>query len=263
MSRKSRKSTSLGSVNQQAVIYARLSSKDTSTTIQTQIDLCKQYLDHRNLPIHQIYMDDGYSGTHMERPSLKQLLSDCDNGGFQQIIIKDLSRLGRNYKEVGHLLFHFFPSKKISLISLAEGMDLANLPQEEYIFLGLQNILHQSYALDISQKTRSSIAAKKAKGQYLGKAPYGYKKEADSPYQLLLHKQHSKVVLRIFHFHQNGLGPCKIAELLNSDSIPSPTGKLWHGSTVHHILHNPIYTGSIYLKTGEVLENTHPAINTV
>jgi DNA invertase Pin-like site-specific DNA recombinase len=280
-------------------IYARLSIEDNGIdgdSIETQIYYLQKYIkEHKELELISTYCDNGMTGTNFERPGFQAMLHDIKNKKINCIVVKDLSRFGRNYMETGDYLENILPSYGVRFISVNDNYDSMEVTSNEALALSLKNIYHHIYAKDISRKICTLFDVKKKKGLYLGRfAPYGYKKSKSDPYQLEIEEETASVVREIFSLRIKGLGAMKIARWLNDQGVPSQSrrlyelGKLkgsngeadalWSGSSVSAILENPIYRGCIverkseqsYYKGGKkrlipkeewnYIENTHEAI---
>lgn len=160
-----------------AALSLRLSKDDgtdnESSSIQTQKEMLTRYCSENGFTICQTYIDDGWSGTNSDRPAFQQMLSDIENGKINYVITKDLSRLGRNYLEVGGFPELFFPEHNVRYIALTDGVDTAKGSTMD--ITPFKNLLNNMYAQDISRKIKSALLIKQRQGKYIGtKAPYGY-----------------------------------------------------------------------------------------
>lgn len=208
-------------------------------------------------------VDDGFSGLFFERPALKSLLVEIESNQVDCVIVKDLSRLGRDYIEVGRLLRDFFPAHHVRLISLDDRIDSIQLEGFVRIFAILKNIFSEQYCQDISIKTRTALEAKCRQGCYIGAIPmYGYQRSEENRHRLEPDVYAARVVKEIFEMKLHGLSTAKIANKLNADNIPSPlaykrkqgvscpTGgfadkitPLWSTTAILRILKDETYTG--------------------
>jgi site-specific DNA recombinase len=280
-------------------IYARLSIEDNgihSDSIETQLYYLQKYvIEHKELELISTYCDNGMTGTNFERPGFQAMLNDIKSKKINCIVVKDLSRFGRNYMETGNYLENIFPYHGVRFISVNDNYDSIDVTANEVLALSLKNVYHHIYAKDISRKICTLFDVKKKKGLYLGRfAPYGYKKSNKNSYQLEIEEETASVVREIFSLRIKGLGAIKIARWLNDQGVPSQSrrlfelGKLkgtngeadalWSGSSVTGILDNPVYRGCIverkseqsYYKGGKkqlipreewnYIDNTHEAI---
>ena len=279
-------------------LYMRLSrddgDKDESFSISNQRELLISYLkDKDNFYIYDEYIDDGYSGTNLLRPAFKRMINDIKNRQINCIIVKDLSRFGRDYIDVGYYLEKYFIEKNIRFISINDCID--SFKKEYDMLLPVKNVVNAEYAKDISKKVQSSFKIKQKSGKFIGAfASYGYIKSSGDKHKLVIDEYAADIVRRIFKLFIAGNGKMKIAAILNNEDIPCPSmyKKLcgqnyansnrlaqttyWTYSTVHKMLSNEMYIGNMVQgKTvrrmkgkPKLLEeskwikvrNTHPAI---
>ena len=245
-------------------IYGRLSFEDDrkkeSDSIGNQIAMLERYIVERPyLKLTSVFKDINQSGTNFERPGFNEMMETIKSGRINCIVVKDLSRFGRNYIETGTYLEKILPFFNVRFISVSDGYDSLNPNnQDEGYVVPLKNLIHDVYARDISQKTKSGLAVKRSKGEFTGCiAAYGYLK-ADSG-RLAVDEETAPVVRNIFRWASDGLGDMSIAQRLNELGIPSPSQyrytkgilkseryanmKYWYKSTVRRILINPVYLG--------------------
>lgn len=208
------------------------------------------------------YVDDGYTGTNFNRPQFRQMLLDIDAGKINCVIVKDLSRFGRDYIDVGYYLERFFPERKVRFIAIGEGVDSENGPYD--MMLPLRNILNAQYAKDTSDKVRKTFRAKQQRGEFVSAfAPYGYVKDPENKNHFLVDPEAALVVQRIFNMAANGENFSGIARTLNAEGIASPieykrqhncalsiSGAIlkqsyWSSDSVRRILKNEVYTGAM------------------
>lgn len=253
-------------------IYARLSIEDNgidSDSIETQIYYLQKHVkEHKELDLISTYCDNGMTGTNFERPGFQAMLNDIKSKKINCIVVKDLSRFGRNYMEAGNYLENIFPYYGVRFISVNDNYDSMEVTANEALALSLKNVYHHIYAKDISRKICTLFDVKKKKGLYLGRfAPYGYEKSSKNPYQLEIEEETASVVREIFSLRIKGMGAIKIARWLNDQGIKSQScrlyelGKLkgtngeanalWSGSSVTGILENPVYRGCIVERKSE------------
>ena len=156
--------------------YIRISKKEKEVnSISNQKDLIDYYIkDKEDMKIYNYYVDNGYSGTNFDRPELKRMLKDISNKKVDIVIVKDLSRLGRNYIEVGELLHSILPLYDVKLISINDNIDGLNDEEDSYLLKGLLNIYNESYPRDISNKVKTALTTKKINGkkEYIYRAEY-------------------------------------------------------------------------------------------
>lgn len=248
-------------------IYIRLSredgDKDESDSVSNQKKLLMAFVQsHEELLLYNIYTDDGYSGTTFRRPAFQQMLSDIEERKVTCVLVKDLSRFGRDYIESGRFLERYFPEKGVRFISVSDHID--SLRQSYDMLLPIRNVFNEQYARDISRKVHSALRAKQQCGEFIGAfASYGYRKSPGDKNRLLIDKYAASVVRRIFSLYLKGCGKQQIARILNAEGVLSPSEykraaglsygspataghhTLWSYSTINHILHKEIYVGNM------------------
>ena len=206
-----------------AIIYCRLSRDDDlegeSYSIVNQRKLLTKAAKDKGYTKIIEYCDDGISGVTMNRPAFNQMLEDLKIGKASAVFVKDLSRLGRNYIEVGRLTEEFFPEHNIRLIAVSDGIDTSEGENE---FAPIKNLFNEWYARDISKKRRISNKIKGASGEPLSSPPYGYKKDPDNKKHWLIDDEAAKVVRRIDLLRLSGMGTDQIAIALMEDKILTP-----------------------------------------
>lgn len=237
-----------------AALYMRLSKDDEQTGrsgIDSQRLLLREYAEKENFEIYDEYVDDGYSGTSYNRPAFKRMIEDIERGNVNSVIVKDMSRLGRDYISTGNLTEVYFPDKFVRLIAINDGYDSDRGYDDMAPF---RHVMNEMYARDISRKIRSALYAKMRSGQYIGSfAPYGYKKNDTNKNLLVPDENAARVVTLIFELRSRGISTKDIAERLNEKNIPVPldyrnkskSGKmrLWTQSGICKILRNQVYIG--------------------
>lgn len=239
-------------------------------------------------------IDDGYSGTHFERPGIKRILKLVELGKVQTIIVRDLSRFARNYLDAGEYLEYIFPGYGVRFISINDGYDSNDFQDTTAgLHIAIKNLINQMYSRDISKKIKSAVDMKKMNGEFVyGTAPYGYKKGPQKN-TIVIDDEAALVVRRIFKLACDGVTITQIAQILNAEGVPTPSMHLssvrskkyiprtvWTFESIKNIITNRIYTGdtvpfkSHVVKLGSdrvkmipeeeriVLENTHEAIIT-
>ena len=210
--------------------YLRLSSDDRdkseSNSIGNQRNIIKQYIKTNNLNVNaNYYIDDGYSGTTFERPDFKKMIKDIKDNKINCIIVKDLSRLGRNYIEVGKYIDEIFPSYNIRFIAINDNIDSYKDPKSlSSVIVPFKNLMNDEYARDISQKVRCVLDNKKSNGQFIGSsAPYGYLRDPNDKYKFIIDKKAGKVVKKIFSMILSGKSKKEVVEELNKMNISTPS----------------------------------------
>ena len=244
--------------------------KDESNSIQNQRKLVESHIDAdaslRALPAIE-FVDDGYSGTNFERPGFQRMLDGIKAGTISCVIVKDLSRFGRNYLEVGDYLEHLFPFLGIRFIAINDAYDSANNPGKNVgIDLAFKNILHDYYSKDLSTKVRSAQRSRMQKGKYVNVPPYGYLCDPLDKHHLILDPNTAPIVRQIFTMIIHGASTSDVARHLNEISVPTPyeakqtkrrsnmpegTPLYWTHRIILNILHNYKYTGAMVNHTRE------------
>ena len=283
-----------------AGLYYRLSQEDErqgeSVSIDNQRAILRKYAEERGFEIHGEYIDDGVSGTTFDRPEVQRLLDDAKTGIINTIIVKDLSRFGRNYIEVGQYVDYVFPAFGIRFIAIQDNVDTENRDSGAMEMMPIMNVFNEWHAANTSKKIRAVLKSNAKDGKYHArKAPYGYVKSDTEKKTPVIDEEAAAVVKRIFEMRASGLSPHKIADILNVEGILNPSrysmekygvvGRkenmgLWSFCAVNSILNNPTYLGhmvqqrwsSVSYKNHKrykkdesewvVVKNTHEAIIT-
>ena len=247
-----------------AFLYERLSRDDNlegeSYSIGNQKKLLTKVAKEKGYTNLVHFMDDGISGVTMDRPGLVDMIRQLEEGRAAAVFVKDLSRLGRNYIEVGRLTEEFFPEHDIRLVAVSDNIDTAEGENE---LAPIRNLFNEWYARDISKKRRISNKIKGNAGEPMGQPPYGYMKDPDNPKHWIVDDEAAQVVKRIYSMTLDGLGTEQIAAQLEKDGILTPRaywlqkgvkrpgkGKQlpptrWNSSTVTKILSLQEYCGDI------------------
>ena len=212
-------------------IYIRLSQEDEdkahkreseSESVLNQRSLIMNYLRDNGFVLTDEYVDDGYSGTDFERPGFQSMLADINNKKINCVIVKDLSRLGRNYIEIGELLDSILPLYDVKLISINDNIDGLKDEEDSYLLKGLLNIYNESYPRDISNKVKTALTTKKINGEFVTSyAPYGYKKSRYEKNKIIIDTEAAKNVKMIFDSIEKGLSKKEIVDILNNKKIKS------------------------------------------
>lgn len=209
-------------------LYSRLSRDDDyngdSVSITTQKSMLEQYAIQNGFTNTIHYIDDGYSGTNFDRPDFLRLLSDIEKGKVKTIITKDLSRLGRDYLKAGYYIECYFPENKVRYIAINDNVDST---KENNEFTPFKNIINEWYAKDISKKIKSAYKTKALKGEFTAPyAPYGYMKNPENKYQLIINEETAPIVKKLFNYAVQGLTPYQIAMQLKKDGHLKPRAKM-------------------------------------
>ena len=277
-------------------LYCRLSVDDElngeSNSITHQKEMLEEYAQKNNFYNIKFYVDDGYSGTNFNRPAFKELIKNIDSGIVGTVIVKDMSRLGRDYLKVGYYSEVYFGEAGVHFIAVNDNVD--NTIENDSDFTPFRNIMNEWYAKDTSKKVRAVIRAKGMSGKSTCNCPpYGYIKDENGNW--LVEKEAAEIVKKIYRLCIEGYGPMQISKKLNAQKAISPVvwknkvgwkyklekvdhPELWTVSAIRRILSNPIYLGNtvnfrtkkksykshsvVYLPKDEwvIFEDTHEAI---
>lgn len=207
-------------------LYERLSRDDElngeSNSIVNQKKMLEKYALEQGFTNLRHYSDDGWSGTNFERPDWKRLLDDIENGLVGTVIVKDMSRIGRNYLQVGFYTDVFFREKGVRFIAISNGVD--NTRSDSNEFAPFLNIMNEWYVRDTSRKIKAVIHAKGMDGKHLtSTAIYGYKKDPEDSNHWIIDEEAANVVRRIFNLVLEGKGPMQIARILYNDKVERPS----------------------------------------
>lgn len=248
--------------------YIRLSKedkiKDESNSVTNQKLIITSFVEkNEDLELIDFYIDDGYSGTTFDRPEYKRMFKDIVEGKVNTIIVKDLSRFGRNYIESDNYLENILPGYNVRFISIIDDIDsLKNPKSVSSIAVPLKNLMNDQYARDISEKVRSTLKIKQLNGEFIGvTALYGYLKNPKDKHKFIIDKEASYIVKKIFNMILLGKSRKEIAEHLNSKNVLTPSlyklikeknnneelirSKKWNAEIVNRILRNETYTGTL------------------
>lgn len=215
--------------------YVRLSVEDSgkpgADTIEGQKNLLLRFIeDDPTLTLYRLFCDNGRTGTDFQRPEFEKLMDAVKRGEVDCIVVKDLSRFGRNYKETGNYLERIFPFLGVRFIAVNDGFDTltAQRGADGYL-VPLKNLINEVYSKDISRKSGSALAAKQKNGDFIGAwAPYGYRKQPDNPRKLEPDEATAPVVRQIFRWRAEGVSVTQIARRLNDEGVPSPSAYLYN-----------------------------------
>ncbi|MFT4007250.1 MAG: recombinase family protein [Lacrimispora sp.] len=257
-----------------AKAYLRLSKEDAdkenpleeSNSIVNQRDLICDFIEGKaDIRLCGERCDDGFSGVSFDRPAFNALMDDIRDGSVDCVIVKDLSRFGRNHIEAGNYIENLFPLLGVRFIAVNDGIDTINPKTvSDNILIPFKNLVNDAYCRDISIKIRSQFAVKRSRGQFVGAfASYGYKKSEENKNKLVIDEAAADYVREIFRRKLSGMSAEAIAKRLNALGIPSPleykriqgenyvtgfkTGAKakWSATAILRILKNPIYTGTL------------------
>lgn len=251
--------------NYKAALYCRLSVDDGnfggSVSIETQKILLEQYCKDHKITNYNFYCDDGCSGTNFDRPSFQKMLSDIDEGKIDLVIVKDLSRFGRNYVETG-MYVQRFTERNTRFIAADDNYD--SLVNSDDLLFPIKNVVNEMYARDVSKKTKAAKKAKARDGQFIGsKAPFGYKIDPNDRHHLIVDEPAAQVVKRIFRLASEGVGYNKMAKIFREEKVLNPIAYFnlnnpdyfksdywrkefdWHVTSIRAILNNEVYLGKL------------------
>ena len=204
-------------------LYKRLSKEDEkageSMSIEHQGILLRQYAEEHGFNVIDEYADDGYSGTNFDRPDVQRMLEDAKSGKIDTIIVKDLSRFGRNYIEVGQYIDYIFPAYGIRFIAINDNVDTADRTSTAMDMMPITNVFNEWYAANTSRKVRAIFTANAKMGKSnMSHAPYGYLFGNDSKRTYVVNEEVSGIVKRIFELRAKGISPGQIAEIFNAEN---------------------------------------------
>ncbi len=252
-----------------AALYLRLSrddgDKNESNSIANQRNILTSYVEQiPEFKIYDIYTDDGFSGTNFNRPDFTRMMNDIYEGKINCVIVKDLSRLGRNYSETSRYIDEIFPKLNIRFISLNNSIDTASNSMDaatQCISVGVTNVINESFAATTSVSVRTTLNYNRHQGKFIGSfACYGYKKSDSDHHKLVVDPETAPIVRDIFNRFISGESVLSITRYLNSLGIPNPAtyksmnhpnykpqsnSSLWVDSTVRRILSNEMYLGNM------------------
>lgn len=274
MARKSRKHPNIAAALQpvrDTVGYIRLSvsGKDPSGSIENQKLIIEEWGHQHQTPISHYYIDNGFSGKRFDRPAFQQMIQDIQADKIECIVVKDLSRLGRDYINVGYYLEIFFPNNGVRFVSITDQFDTIDgitnqnkeVPVQSSIRIPLINLFNEQVSVEIKKKVEAILDMKAQHGEFIGpRAPFGYKKSEENPNQLIIDPTAAVIVRKIFEMAAEGTGVTGIVRYLNERGLPTPiqyarsnglTGNYedgsgnWNSRSVKYILTNRTYTGML------------------
>ncbi len=248
---------------QWTALYCRLSCDDDlqgdSNSIRNQKMLLKQYADEHKLRNVRFYVDDGYSGSNFDRPDFQRMIRDIDEGKVSTVIVKDMSRFGRDHILVGYYTKYYFAEADVRFIAVYDQVDSETNPDDD--ITPFKNILNEMYAKDCSKKIKAVMKAKGNAGKHLAThPPLGYKKDPNDKEKWVIDERGAETVREIFSLCMNGYGPTQIARILTERKIDTPVvyfhkhglptpaklredSEIWDQKSVARILENVEYTG--------------------
>ena len=248
-----------------AACYCRLSDDDdqdgTSVSIETQTKILSDYCREHGLEVYDFYKDDGFTGTNFNRPAFRRMMEDARNGKINTIVVKDLSRFGREHLQVGNYLQVVLPDMGIRFIAIGDDVDSERSNLDYDLMVPIKNIFNEYYPADCSRKTRQAFISKASNGEFIGsQAPYGYRKSKEDKHILEPDDKTAWVITWIFEMAAyQGYGYNKIARVLTERKIINPSAyqaqqsgrtydkdpSEWNLTTIYHIFSNETYLGHL------------------
>lgn len=267
------------------VVYARLSVEDNNRTgdresITMQRYMLEKYVDAQaDMRLCGVFCDNGETGTDFERPEFERLMEGIRNRRIDCVVVKDLSRFGRNYVETGYYLEKIFPYLGVRFVAVNDNYDSKKDKNGNELVISLKNLVNDLYAKDISQKVNTALETKQRKGEFIGAfPPYGYLKSPEDKHRLIPDPEAAPVVREIFQWRAEGIGINMIARYLNDRGTPCPamhhylnghkkkkpegTGAIWQGQIIKKITMHPVYVGHMAQgRTKKSLSDSIPKTN--
>ena len=250
----------------QAALYLRLSDEKLnaaggqSDSIVNQEAFLRAFAEGRpDIRIYKVYRDDGWSGVNFDRPGFQEMMQAVYDGKADCIIVKDLSRLGRNHTETGKYISRIFPALGVRFIAVNDSIDTLKANEDfDNIIIPFKDLLNDSYSRDLSVKIRSANQVLRKQGRYFGRGLYGYRLDPEHKGKLIIDEEAAAIVRQVFRWTIDGMGPSAIARKLNELKVPSPAeykrlkaeGKPavsetpgWYPVAIYRMLRNEMYTG--------------------
>lgn len=254
----------LNSVIWNTAVYTRISEeeglKSITNSIANQKKILKEYAYQHDLNVVKVYEDDGFRGGSFNRPAFKQMISDIDKGIINCVLVKDLSRFGREHIDTDHYLERYFPLKGVRFISAIQRLDSVADPERmNSIEVPLINIFNEQYLKQVSNSTKASLMIKRKEGKFVGSTlPYGYLRSKEDKHKLVIDDEVYKNIQNIFDWYINYVSMNEIAKRLNENNVLPPasyrkmkngktinTSTKWSSVTIKGILTQEIYTGDM------------------
>lgn len=249
-------------------IYLRLSREDEkadlnkqSESIENQLKFLENFVLSNGWEITKIYKDDGFSGTNFDRPGFQEMISDIEDGKINMVITKDLSRLGRDYIDTGYYIEKYFPSNNIRYIAVTDNVDTFNSNNSNNDMTPFKSVFNDMYAKDTSKKVRTMLMSKAMRGESIKSfQPYGYMKDPNNKNKILVDKNVSGIVVKIFQMYRFGKTKKQICDYLNENNIATPLKYkeettnyrnpnkrcyIWSSCMITKILRDRIYIGDL------------------
>ena len=249
-------------------LYIRLSRMDgdnlESDSVTNQRKLLNDYIDeHDEFVGVEEFIDDDWTGTNFNRPGFQRMMDEIENGKINCVIVKDLSRFGRNYIEAGKYLEHILPSYNCRIVSVIDELDsFKDTDAALGLMVRIKNLIHDQNSQDISKKVRETKNMLRKEGKYISQPPFGYKRDPDDRYKLVVDEEAANIVRKIFSMYLEGIGMIRISQKLNELGIMTRvdyrktgsiyksddmviTSKGWRPNSIRHILGNKAYIGAV------------------
>jgi len=252
-------------------LYCRLSRDDEltgeSNSITHQKEILEDYARKHGFTSCRFYVDDGFSGTNFDRPDFQRMMTDIENGEVGTVIVKDMSRFGRNYIMVGYYTEILFPNAKVRFIAVSDGVD--SISDYDNEFTPFRNIINEWYARDTSKKVKAVIRAKGMAGKHLTAVPpYGYIKDPNDKTKWIVDTEAAEAVKRVYEMYLSGMVASQIAKALTADGVDTPLvhsmkcglpvrtrsgyPEVWNNTMIYRILGCYDYTGcTVNFKTSK------------
>lgn len=254
----------------EAIAYYRLSKEDgnksnlsVSDSIENQRKLVEEYARQEGIEIVDEAIDDGYTGTNYERPGFKYVIDCLKSGKANTVIVKDLSRLGREYIETGRYIEMMFPQMQVRFIAINDSVDTNHKNSGDDLIIPMKNLMNENYCRELSKKLRKQFKIQRENGEFICNfAPFGYKRDPADKHHMVIDEYASEIVAGIYELCLQGYSPERIANYLNEHDVITPYeqkravsnyksgfkggGKsTWNHTTVRRILKNSVYTGEL------------------
>ena len=249
-------------------LYIRLSRMDgdnlESDSVTNQRKLLNDYIDeHDEFVGVEEFIDDDWTGTNFNRPGFQRMMDEIENGKINCVIVKDLSRFGRNYIEAGKYLEHILPSYNCRIVSVIDELDsFKDTDAALGLMVRIKNLIHDQNSQDISKKVRETKNMLRKEGKYISQPPFGYKRDPNDRYKLVVDEEAANIVRKIFSMYLDDIGMIRISQKLNELGIMTRTdyrktgtiyksddtvitSKGWRPNSIRHILGNKAYTGAV------------------
>ena len=238
-------------------LYCRLSNEDEldgeSNSIKNQRDILERYAKENNLNVYGVYIDDGFSGTNFDRPDFQRMIKDLENKKVNMVIVKDTSRLGRDYIEFGNYIERIFPQNQIRVVCILENYD-SEIDNGVADTLPFRAVMNDMYAKETSKKIKATKRKNAEQGLFMGRyAPFGYDKDPSDKHKLIINEECAKIVRKIFDLYLAGNSALQITYILEEEKIPTPSQMMkmdkqstrWYREVICRILQNEIYIGNM------------------